>query len=302
MTDNVKAHFESKEEAMEAAEELGCEGAHRMPDGSYLPCSSHEDYVELSGKKSIEITDVENLRAYVEDEDGHWILELDTELVKSFIKPEEAESEIDVRYAIKALGKNRIGAYGVLWGDEDRLDLHGEFFTPQTNDIKAVFDAMGVVPFIVHHAGDDMVKTFVVGEVDVMETDEIGLWYEAKIKEFEAYRQYVEPFLKENKMFSSSGTLPAAKRVNKSNGEILRWPIVEMTGTWLPAEWRMMMRPISEIKSAYQELGYDADLSEYEEQSDEAKEEKETKGAEKARLKALIEQELRNLGLLEIEL
>jgi hypothetical protein len=302
MTDNVKAHFESKEEAMEAAEELGCEGAHKMPDGSYMPCSKHEDFVELSGKKSIEITDVENLQAYVQDEEGHWVLELDTELIKSFIKPEESESEIDARYAIKALGKNRIGGYGILWGDEERLDLHGEFFTEQTTDVKAIFDAMGVIPFIVHHAGDDKVKSFVIGPVDVMEPDDIGLWYEAKVKEFEAYRRYVEPFLKDNKMFSSSGTLPAAKRVNKDTGEITRWPVAEMTGTWLPAEYRMLERPISEIKSAYQELGYDADLSEYEEQSKEAKNEEDIKGVEKTRLELLIEQELRELGLLEMEI
>lgn len=301
MEKSFKAH-DSKEEAAAAAEELGCEGSHKMPDGSYMPCSTHEEFIELSGKKSIEITDVENLQAYVQDEDGHWVLELDSELIKSFINPEENESEIDTRYAIKSLGQNRIGAYGVLWGDEEKLDLHGEFFTQETTDIKAVFDAMGVVPFIVHHAGDDEVKSFVIGPVDVMEADDIGLWYEAKIKEFEAYRRYVEPLLKENKLFSSSGTLPAAKRVNKDTGEITRWPIVEMTGTWLPAEWRMMMRPISEIKSAYQELGHEIDLSEYEEQSDEVKDEKDAKGVEKTRLMLLIEQELRDLGLFEIEL
>jgi hypothetical protein len=302
MNDIVKAHFESKEEAAEAAEELGCEGTHKMPDGSYMPCSKHEEFVELSGKKSIEITDVENLEAYIQDEDGHWILELDIELIKSFIKSEEDEPEIDPRYAIKTLGKNRIGSYGVLWGNESQRDLHREFFTKTTADMKAIFDAMGALPWIVHHAGDDKVKTFVVGEVDVIEEDDIGLWYEAKIKEFEAYRQYVEPFLKDNKMFSSSGTLPAAKRVNKDTGEITRWPIAEMTGTWLPAEYRMLERPISEIKSAYQELGHDVDLSEYEEQSDEVKDEADTKGVEKTRLNLLIEQKLRNLGLLEMEI
>jgi len=156
---------------------------------------------------------------------------------------------------------------------------------------------MGKIPLVVHHGLEDKVKTFVYGEVDVMEPDDIGLWYEAKIKEFETYRQYVQPFLNDKKLFSSSGTLPAAKRVKKS-GEITRWPIAEMTTTWMPAEYRMLERPVSEIKSIYDEMGLDCDLSEYDNETQEP----DTKGAEKARLKAMVDYHLSELGLLEVEI
>jgi hypothetical protein len=210
----------------------------------------------------------------------------------------------DPRYALKALGKNRVGTYGILWGDEERKDLHDEFFDEETRDLKAIFDAMGVIPLIVHHGGDEAIKTFVYGEVDVMELDDVGLWYEGKIKEFEVYYNYVKPLMDENKMFSSSGTLPAAKRVAK-NGHITRWPVAEMTNTWLPAEYRMLERPLAEIKSAYNELGLelpDLDKKEPEKakESNEVQDKNNAKGAEKARLEALIEQELQKLNLSEI--
>ena len=206
------------------------------------------------------------------------------------------EDAIDLRYAVKSLGKNRLGGYGILWGDEENKDLHQEFFTPETKDVRAIFDAMGKVPLIVHHAADDEVKTFVYGEVDIMEEDDTGLWWEAKIKEFEVYQEYVAPLLARRAMFSSSGTLPAAKRRTKS-GQITRWPVAEMTTTWIPAEWRMLERPIDEIKAAYKAIDLNCDLSEYDEDT-----EPDTKGAGKARLKALVEHHISELELLEIEI
>lgn len=206
-------------------------------------------------------------------------------------QPEEA-------YSIKSLGEYRIGGYGILWGDESRKDLHGEFFTPDTRDIKAIFDVMGAVPNVVHHGVDDEVKKFVLGPVDVMEPDSKGLWWEAKIKEHKTYREMVEPLLENQVLFSSSGVLPGAKRVNKETGEITRWPIVEMTDTWIPAEHRMLNQPITEIKSLYQTIGLDFDEEVINVDPKEAV--AVAKGVEKARLDALIQQEILNLALAEL--
>ena len=193
----------------------------------------------------------------------------------------------DNKHAIKALGQNRIGGYGILWGDEGNRDLHNEYFSPDTKDLTAIFDTVGVIPFIVHHAADDAVQKFVVGAVDVMEKDTKGLWWEAKILEHEAYREYVEPLLKKDALFSSSGTLPSAKRAK--SGHITRWPIAEMTGTWMPAEYRMLEVPLSEIKSAYKSIGVDFTYG------DAQNEDESQKGVEKARLQLAIEQELNKL-------
>lgn len=163
------------------------------------------------------------------------------------------ESEL---FTIKALspksdGEIRIGGYGVLWGDKSKKDLHGEYFTKSTGQLTTVFKAMGSIPFIFNHGVDSKLKATVLGSVDVMEEDDIGLWYETKIKEHELYRKYVQPLIENKALYSSSGTLPAAKKSVKSTGEITSWPIMEMTGTHTPAEHRMLNVPIDKVKSFY---------------------------------------------------
>ena len=210
------------------------------------------------------------------------------------------EDELNDLYAIKTLGGGRIGGYAILWGDEDHKDLDGEFFTPATKDLTSVFDEMGVLPFIVHHAGDDGVTKFVGGAIDVLEPDDIGLWFEAKTKEFEAYRTYVKPFIDKKMLFASSGTLPAARRSVKSTGEITRWATVEVSGTWTPAEYRMLEHPLSDIKSAFAELG--VDFPDEESKEDDSKKASDlAMGAEKARLRAVVNQELLKLNILELD-
>lgn len=156
---------------------------------------------------------------------------------------------------IKEIGENRVGAYGVLWGDESNKDFHGEYFTPDTEELTSVFKAMGKIPFLFHHGNHEGIKSTVIGAVDKMEPDEIGLWYEAIVLEHQKYQEFVKPLIQQNMLYSSSGTFPAAKRATKS-GQIIRWPIAEMTGTHTPAEWRMVAnnRPIAEIKAAYKSI------------------------------------------------
>ena len=38
----------SRGEAERIARNIGCSGAHKMPDGTWMPCSSHEDLVRVS--------------------------------------------------------------------------------------------------------------------------------------------------------------------------------------------------------------------------------------------------------------
>lgn len=217
-------------------------------------------------------------------------------------KVEMKKEWVEKGYTVKALGENRVGAYGVLWGDENSKDLHGEYFTKDTEELKAIFDAMGAVPWLFHHAADNTIKSTVVGIVDVMEIDEVGLWYEAKIKEHELYKQYVKPLIDQRALYSSSGTLPGAKRVTKS-GKIKRWPIAEMTGTHIPAEWRMLDRPIDQIKSAYKSVGINTDFENFANE-DASEGEADTEGTEKVRktLEAQLYQRKAELELLELDL
>ena len=169
--------------------------------------------------------------------------------------PRKGDAVLD-QLAIKSLGRNRVGNYLVVWGDQKHRDLSGEFFTPQTQELTSIFDAIGTIPAIYHHALDNTVKSAVVGLVDRMEMDDTGLWIEAQVREHQAYKQFIKPLVDQRLLGWSSGALPGGRQVNKSTGEILRWPIVEASMTPTPMEWRMAAQwPVQNIKAVYQQAG-----------------------------------------------
>jgi hypothetical protein len=156
--------------------------------------------------------------------------------------------------AIKNLGGNRVGGYAVLWGDNSAPDLDGEWFDPQTEELTSIYKAIGKLPYLYNHATDSTLKSSVVGVVDVMEADEMGLWYEAQLDLSNQYRSVIRNLVSEGVLGTSSGSLPGGARVEKS-GRIARWPIVELSSTPTPADPRQMERPIAEIKSAFKSIG-----------------------------------------------
>lgn len=194
---------------------------------------------------------------------------------------------------VKALGRNRVGEYGVLWGSPEQRDLYDEYFSRQTEELDAIFRAVGLVPSLYHHAMDGQAKTAVVGRIDVMQPDDTGLWVEAQLDLSNEYTLAIQRLVAEGKLHWSSGTLPGARKV-ADDGHILRWPIVEMSLTPTPAEYRMLNRPIETIRAAYKSIGLELpDLSQ-------------GKGAEDARHAAraklglldLFELQLRSIGAL----
>ena len=215
-------------------------------------------------------------------------------------------------YTVKALGDDRVGGWAVIFGDETEKDVHGEWFTDETEEYDVIFKAVGALPWLVHHAADNTLKSTVVGVVDTLvqkAQDGIsGLWYEAKIKEHEIYKEYVQPLIDRQVLATSSGTLPAAKRVTKS-GEITRWPISEVTGTWAPADWRQITAPITEVKAIeelqqlYKSAGIDPAVLEKFANGDDGQE-VDASGVEETRrkLKALNQQRERQIQLMRMEL
>lgn len=160
----------------------------------------------------------------------------------------------DATWAVKALGANRIGGYAVLWGDHHRRDLTREYFTPETADMTSIFAQLGRLPNLYAHGSDGTMKSSLVGVIDTMIPDEIGVWYEAQLQRSSAYRDAVMRLIQQGLLGSSSGTLPAAREVSP-DGRITRWPIVEVSLTPAPAEYRMLTRPVSEIKEVFEAIG-----------------------------------------------
>jgi hypothetical protein len=181
--------------------------------------------------------------------------------------PNWTEVQLDINFvnkfaneltAVKSVvvnGEEYVQAYGAIWGSTQERDLHKEWFSKSTQEMTSIFEQMGKIPYLFQHGADGVIKSTVIGEVTEMTTDDIGLWYRARVREHEAYKRMVKPLLEERKLFSSSGVLPAAKKVNKMTGEITRWPIIEITATHTPAEHRMLDMPIERVNKMYKSMG-----------------------------------------------
>jgi hypothetical protein len=188
---------------------------------------------------------------YTRDDDGVTIADRDA---WQQVEQEYVPKALNDLTAVKSLGKNRIGGYLVLWGDDKRKDLSGEWFTPQTEGLLSVFKAVGKVPLLYHHGRDAKVGLDVVGAYDVMQPDEVGLWTEAQLDLAGQYRAAVLALAGKQALGQSSQTLFSARKVAPT-GEIRRWVIVEGSLTPTPCEPRMIERPVSEIKAAYKSIG-----------------------------------------------
>lgn len=191
---------------------------------------------------------------------------------------------------VKTLGPSRVGSYLCLWGSPQEADIAGEWFSKNTQELTAVFEGVGAIPAIYHHAIDDTLKSLVIGAVDTMKADDVGLWIEAQIKRRREYEKFIQPLIEQKALGWSSGTLPMARRVNKATGEILRWPIVEASLTPQPAEMRMAHQwPIRNLKAAYAQAGLPSDLLE-----------QLTQGGQPSRQEREIALELERLALLAV--
>ena len=207
----------------------------------------------------------------------------------------------DIDLSVKALGSERIGGYAVLWGSESKRDLTNEFFDRETDELTSIFDTVGRLPYLFHHGLDDTIKTTVIGIVDTLIKDDVGLWFEAQMRKAKDYKEHVQKLveggvkklIEDKQLKTSTATLPVARRVNRDSGRIERWPIIEITGTVTPAEHRL--QSVSVLKTAYQEVGctdFECVLKKFGVQDTE-----DGQGAVKARLLMEIEQ-----ARLEIEL
>lgn len=153
---------------------------------------------------------------------------------------------------IKSLGNGRVGSYCILWGAPHMKDLTEEYFTKETEELTAIFDGVHRLPALYNHSLDNAMKSRVVGVVDTLKPDNIGLWYESQMKMADEYDKLIMDMVRKGRLKTSTQTFPVARRV-ESDGRISRWPIVEITFTPTPAEPRMI--PIQQLKSAYLEIG-----------------------------------------------
>jgi hypothetical protein len=166
------------------------------------------------------------------------------------------KKNVDPRSLVKFVdgSDDRIQACAVLWGDEERKDLTGEFFSQDTEELEIIFDALKALPVLYQHAMDGELKA-----------DDVGLWYEAQLKLSDEYGEAIRKLINSKRLGTSTQTFPVARKV-ADNGHIERWPIVEITLTPTPAEHRLLTdhpvteaKNVSDLKARYTEIGCDED-------------------------------------------
>jgi hypothetical protein len=145
--------------------------------------------------------------------------------------------------------EGRIGGYLVVWGDRKMRDLQGEYFSKETDFALEWYEAR---PVLYHHGLDGQMKAAVIGRIDSLSVDEIGIWAEAQLDMHKRYVQAVQRLVEKGILHWSSGSLGHLVEV-EADGHIKRWPLVEGSLTPTPAEPRRT--DVQSIKSAYEALG-----------------------------------------------
>ena len=149
--------------------------------------------------------------------------------------PDEAELIHRSAQAVKAIGnpdEGRVGGYLVAWGNPSQRDLHGEYFTPDTD---FSLDWYPRRPALFHHGLDGTMKSTLIGAITSIKADDVGLWAEAQLDMHSKYVQAIMQMVKQGALGWSSGSLPHLVEVD-NEGHIRRWPIVEGSLTPTPAE------------------------------------------------------------------
>ncbi|MCD4685435.1 MAG: phage major capsid protein [Anaerolineae bacterium] len=155
---------------------------------------------------------------------------------------------------VKALSsEGRIGGYLVVWGSPALRDLQGEFFTPHTD---LGLDWYPRRPVLYHHGLDDNLDPVMIGQIEVMQPDDTGVWVEAQLDLHNRWARRVLALVERGVLAWSSGSLPHLVEV-WDDGHIRRWPVVEGSLTPTPAEPRYT--DAVTVKAAYEALGLPTD-------------------------------------------
>lgn len=130
--------------------------------------------------------------------------------------------------------------HGILYGSRAKRDLEGTFFTKDTN---FYLDWHTQWPWLYHHGMNKHVSLDNVGLWKSAVPDDVGVFMRGELDSRHRYLEQVQELLDDGDLFPSSGTFNYMMKVAE-DGEILDWPVGELSSTVAPAEFRM--NPISQ--------------------------------------------------------
>jgi hypothetical protein len=127
---------------------------------------------------------------------------------------------------------------GPMPGGPGGKDLDGEYFSPKTDLCLDWFPTQR--PLLYQHGLDGEIAVAPIGKVDASSAhqDDAGWWVRAQLDKAGQYWRHITQLIEadEEKIFASSGSMPHLVKRTK-DGEILRWPWVELSLTPTPANF-----------------------------------------------------------------
>lgn len=139
---------------------------------------------------------------------------------------------------VKSLGDYKVGGYLVVFGDEKKTDLVGDFFTAETDfDIEDGERKSGYY----NHGLDLKIKNQKIGKGS-LKVDEKGVWLEGQLDARNAYADAVMELVGKGALGLSSGAVSHLVRREKVGNaqKVISWPIGEWSLTPNPCEPRTL--------------------------------------------------------------
>ena len=137
-------------------------------------------------------------------------------------------------YAVKIIEQDAdsvtIGGYGVVFGG---VDLQGETFDQDTDFMPDLVPAK----LVMYDHGQQEVK-HVLGKTISELADDTGVWVEAQLDRHQSYVKEILKLIEEKIIGWSTGSV--GHLVERDEGVIKRWPVVEYSLTPTPAEPRTL--------------------------------------------------------------
>jgi hypothetical protein len=143
---------------------------------------------------------------------------------------------------------------GPIEGPEGKgVDTDGEFFSENTDLCVDWYPTHR--PLLYEHGRDDDLQVTPIGKVDVgsLTKDEAGWWVRAQVDKSNRYWAAISRLLDEDRLYASSGAYGHLVKRTK-DGEITRWPWVELSLTPTPANVFAMVAP-ADAKAHYKAAG-----------------------------------------------
>jgi hypothetical protein len=138
-------------------------------------------------------------------------------------------------------------------GEGKGVDTDGEFFSENTDLCLDWFPTQR--PLLYEHGRDDDLQVTPIGRVDVTsaEKDEAGWWLRAQVEKSNRYWSAISQLIEDDLLYASSGAMSHLVKRTK-DGEITRWPWVELSLTPNPANLFATVQPV-EAKAHYKAAG-----------------------------------------------